>query len=524
MSKVITKPINLNPNELLDVRFPKSGKFFTKKSGKDLLVFEEGSEAPIAVYENYELADNAVDLASLPHYAELATGIATDAVVGAASGTTGAAVAGTATTTGLSTMTMVGIGAVGVGGAAAVLGGGGDSNPAPTSPVLPTPTPIPSDTTAPSITSGTAATAKNENSGASQVIYTSTATDTATITYSLKNTGDASLLSINNSTGAITLTANPDFETKPSYNFTIVATDTAGNSSEQAVTLAINDLDEIAPTITSATTATIAENVATTTVVYTATATDTSLPLVYVISGTDAGLFNLNTTTGEVKFNTSPNYEAPADNGTNNVYDFTITAVDQAGNYSNQNIALDVTNVAEYVAGQSIIDLASYGKLIDPVLVDGKWFYFWDRSGDGTSANTGSLNDGLDYTIHDVLDGLFNHDINGVSNTSVQNVDGNYGTTNDYRFATLNGVSLALPTVGTGSSNVDSSYYLNQNMTYTDLAEISDTYSGAPLGWQNGYYWSATPSTSGHTYVITTNDSVYIQNDTYTGYVTLQVL
>ncbi|MGE6101644.1 beta strand repeat-containing protein, partial [Aeromonas salmonicida] len=53
-------------------------------------------------------------------------------------------------------------------------------------------------------------------------------------------------------TGAVTLTGNPDHETKPSYSFTVVATDAAGNASEQLVTLAINDLiDEVAPAVGS---------------------------------------------------------------------------------------------------------------------------------------------------------------------------------------------------------------------------------------------------------------------------------
>ena len=52
---------------------------------------------------------------------------------------------------------------------------------------------------------------------------------------------------INGSTGAVTLTANPDYETQASYSFTVIATDAAGNASEQAVTLAITDVDEQRP-------------------------------------------------------------------------------------------------------------------------------------------------------------------------------------------------------------------------------------------------------------------------------------
>ena len=103
------------------------------------------------------------------------------------------------------------------------------------------------DEVAPTITSGATAPAINENSGSDQIVYTVTSTDTGDIstgntTYSLKAGGDADAFSINAGTGAVRLTANPDFEAKSSYHFTVVATDAAHNSSEQAVSLAINDI------------------------------------------------------------------------------------------------------------------------------------------------------------------------------------------------------------------------------------------------------------------------------------------
>ncbi len=111
------------------------------------------------------------------------------------------------------------------------------------------------DDVAPTFTSGSRATAINENSGAKQVVYTASSAennDTATgkTTYSLKDGSDAAL-SIDAKTGAVTLAASPDFETQSSYSFTVVATDAANNASEKAVTLAINNLDEVAPTVSS---------------------------------------------------------------------------------------------------------------------------------------------------------------------------------------------------------------------------------------------------------------------------------
>ena len=42
---------------------------------------------------------------------------------------------------------------------------------------------------------------------------------------------DAALLAVNAATGVVTLTANPDYETKNSYSFTVTATDDSGNTS-----------------------------------------------------------------------------------------------------------------------------------------------------------------------------------------------------------------------------------------------------------------------------------------------------
>jgi methionine-rich copper-binding protein CopC len=107
------------------------------------------------------------------------------------------------------------------------------------------------DTIAPLINSGATASAIDENSGTNQTVYTANATDASALTYSLKPaTGDVAAFSINSSSGAVTLTGNPYYESKSSYSFTVVATDAAGNASEQAVSLAINDLDEVAPSIT----------------------------------------------------------------------------------------------------------------------------------------------------------------------------------------------------------------------------------------------------------------------------------
>ncbi|MBL6761560.1 MAG: hypothetical protein ISQ19_02565 [PS1 clade bacterium] len=154
---------------------------------------------------------------------------------------------------------------------------------------------------APVFTSPGTATALAENTGAGQVVYTAAATpDVAgdTVAYSLGGT-DASLFSINADTGAVTLTGDPDFETKSSYAFDVTAT-VGGQSATQSVTLEITDANDEAPVFTSLGTATaLAENSGAGQVVYTAAATpDVATDnVVYSLGGTDASLFSINADT-----------------------------------------------------------------------------------------------------------------------------------------------------------------------------------------------------------------------------------
>jgi len=212
------------------------------------------------------------------------------------------------------------------------------------------------DEVAPTITSGATASAINENSGAGQVVYTVTSTDsgdiaTGSTSYSLKAGADAALFSINATTGAVTLTGNPDYETKGSYSFTVVATDAAGNASEQAVTLNINNLDEVAPAITSGTTASaINENSGAGQVVYTVTSTDsgdvsTGSTSYSLKAGADAALFSIDATTGAVTLTDNPDYETKAS------YSFTVVATDAAGNASEQVVTLSVAPAIPVITG-----------------------------------------------------------------------------------------------------------------------------------------------------------------------------
>jgi hypothetical protein len=192
--------------------------------------------------------------------------------------------------------------------------------------------------------------------------------------------------------------------------------------------------------------------------------------------------------------------------------------------------AMQAAAAPGYTPGQAVIDLGEYGQLINPVNVDGQFYYAWDLNGDGVHNNqrvsTGKFDEtgvvvnaagsGFQFdflTRHDVLDNLFVFQNDLATAKSVAD------TTNDHRFATLNGVKLALPTLGhageTFSSNnnffagteIDNSPPGENNITYNDLLAVWDGHNGIqtttqsiglPQGWQSASYATATPSSNGH--------------------------
>ncbi len=141
------------------------------------------------------------------------------------------------------------------------------------------------------------------------------------------------------------------------------ATTTAGNSSMPnpnggtmtgrsghgfaRITYAIS-VDSTAPTFTSSSSFSAAENIATSANAATIKVSESST--VTISSGVDASLFNLITSdsvTVFIRFKTSPNYESPSDSGGNNVYDLVLTATDSASNAGTQTITITVTDVVD---------------------------------------------------------------------------------------------------------------------------------------------------------------------------------
>jgi hypothetical protein len=100
--------------------------------------------------------------------------------------------------------------------------------------------------------------------------------------------------------------------------------------------------DNTAPTITSGTSFSAAENQ---TQITTLTADETSTWTLRLSD--DSNTVNLNSSTGVLTFKSAPNFEAPADANSNNIYQVTVRATDGNGNFSDTSLSITVTDVDE---------------------------------------------------------------------------------------------------------------------------------------------------------------------------------
>ena len=108
----------------------------------------------------------------------------------------------------------------------------------------------------------------------------------------------------------------------------IVQTSDGSLTASQAIAVTVTNVNE-APTITSngggaSAAISIAENgTAVTTVI--GSDPDAATTLTYsIIGGADASKFTINASTGALSFISAPNFEAPTDVGSNNVYDVIV--------------------------------------------------------------------------------------------------------------------------------------------------------------------------------------------------------
>ncbi len=162
---------------------------------------------------------------------------------------------------------------------------------------------------------------------------------------------DADSFDIHQSTGQILTKDALDYDSKDTYNVVVAVhdgKDAEGNASTTTdetigVVITLTDINE-PPTVTGTTTTEYAENDTRSVETYLYDDQEGN-PVTWSLSGTDEDDLNI-TQFGELEFASSPDYEAPADSGTNNVYNVNVLAADGTST-TTYPVTVTVTNVNE---------------------------------------------------------------------------------------------------------------------------------------------------------------------------------
>ncbi|MHB0969746.1 MAG: cadherin domain-containing protein [Thermoanaerobaculia bacterium] len=197
-----------------------------------------------------------------------------------------------------------------------------------------------------------------ENGVGAVITVTTSDPESDTVTYAFTGGTDTGDLSINPTTGVVTFNASPNYEapadsdTNNTYVVEITATD-GTTPITQTLTVTVTNVNEV-PSITGGTGAmSVNENTVGTITTVTATDPDGTTPTFAIVGGADAAEFNINATTGALSFAANPNFEAPADADTNNIYLVTVRATD-GSLFDDEPITVTVINVNE--APTAVVD------------------------------------------------------------------------------------------------------------------------------------------------------------------------
>ena|GEM_PF-2044040 len=148
--------------------------------------------------------------------------------------------------------------------------------------------------------------------------------------------GDSTL---NASIGGIALAAG---ESVTATATRIISPGKYGDTSEFSVN--ILSRTNVDPVITSANSANVAEN-ATPVLTVTSSDADTGDTGAYsIVGGTDSARFNIDAGTGELTFNSAPDFKSPTDSDTDNVYVVDLRVTDGAGATDTQTLSVTVTD------------------------------------------------------------------------------------------------------------------------------------------------------------------------------------
>ena len=200
----------------------------------------------------------------------------------------------------------------------------------------------------PKITSA-ATVQQNENNASTGLTVTATDTDKGTVlTYSISGGADAALFKIDPATGMLTWISAPNFEAPLSsthdnnYALTVAASDGV-NTTTQAVTVQVLNVNDNSPYFTSSSSISVPQNVTATGHSVTAADPDGTLnPLTFSITGgPDAALLTVDPRTGAISFKSPPSFTSPMDFNHDNHYLITVSVSDTL-HVTSQNLDVQV--------------------------------------------------------------------------------------------------------------------------------------------------------------------------------------
>ena len=237
----------------------------------------------------------------------------------------------------------------------------------------------------------------------SSTVYTLTATDAdnlASLTYSITGGADAALFNL--TSGALTFLTPPDFESPGdanndnNYELTIEVSDGL-NISSSSLTITVDNTNDNVPLISSATSVSVDENLLNTGYLLQSTDADGDALIDSISGGIDANLFEL--VGGELRFKTSPDYEAPSDNDSNNIYLVELQVSDGL-NLTNIEVSVIVVNVNDVAPSWPASTLA---EVVEGVIATGiLTSSAYDLESDTLNV---TLNGGADLTLFDIVNG-----------------------------------------------------------------------------------------------------------------------
>ena len=357
-----------------------------------------------------------------------------------------------------------------------------------------------------------------ENGTGPVATYTASGSDAGPAVWSLSG-DDAGVFDI--SAGVLTFKTSPDYEapadadTNNVYMVTVNASD-GTNMAELNVMVRVTDVEGVLA-ISGPSDTDYVENGTGAVATYTASGSDAG-PAAWSLSGDDAGVFDISA--GVLTFRNSPDYEAPADADTNNVYMVTVNASDGT-NMAELNVMVRVTDVEGVLAisGPSDTDYVENGTgAVATYTASGPdaALATWSLSGDDAGAFMIGTSDGvLTFNIPPDYEAPADADMD---NTYMVTVNASDGTNMDTRDVTVTVANVDEPgtvTLWVGTAPLTGPAMVDEALT-GDVVDPDGSVTGESWRWMKadsaaGQFADITGATSASYTPVEADAGMYIK-------------